>query len=102
MLHKLLILKIIFLVFSHLKQVGTKAKLRITVHNQLSKKLIVPFNICSRSLNSNNFTGKIPGSLGRLDNLTWLDLADNQLHGIIPTSSNGVSGLDQLVKNLHL
>ena len=32
-----------------------------------------------RSLNSNNLRGSIPGSLGNLSELTWLDITDNEL-----------------------
>ena len=55
-----------------------------------------------RALNSNNFTGRIPPSLGKLSNLYWLDLADNQLSGPLPVSSITTPGLDQLHKAKHL
>ncbi|KAJ0078226.1 hypothetical protein Patl1_36636 [Pistacia atlantica] len=49
------------------------------------------------SLNSNNFSGEIPPSIGRLSKLYWLDLANSQLTGPIP-----VSDLDMLVQTKHL
>lgn len=55
-----------------------------------------------RALNSNNFTGKIPTSLGNLTKVYWLDLADNQLTGPIPISSGSSPGLDLLLKAKHL
>ncbi|GAB4848582.1 hypothetical protein Ancab_003287 [Ancistrocladus abbreviatus] len=36
------------------------------------------------SLNSNDFTGNIPPSIGNLKNLYWLDLFDNQLYTCLP------------------
>jgi Leucine-rich repeat (LRR) protein len=55
-----------------------------------------------RALNSNNFTGKIPPSLGKLSKLYWLDFADNQLTGPIPVSTSTTPGLDLLLKAKHL
>ncbi|TQE06484.1 hypothetical protein C1H46_007983 [Malus baccata] len=55
----------------------------------------------SKALNTNNFTGSIPASLGNLSNLYWLDLADNQLTGPLPVSSGTTPGLDQLFKANH-
>ena len=55
-----------------------------------------------RALNSNNFTGRIPPSLGKLTKLYWLDLADNQLLGTIPVSTPTTPGLDLLLKAKHL
>lgn len=57
--------------------------------------------VCS-ALNSNNFTGRIPPSLGTLSKLYWLDLADNQLMGSIPVSTPTSPGLDLLLKAKHL
>ncbi|KAK4476789.1 hypothetical protein RD792_015949 [Penstemon davidsonii] len=56
------------------------------------------------SLNSNNFVGDIPASIGNLSNLYWLDLADNRLSGTIPVSSGSSPGLDMLLhaKHFHL
>ena len=59
-------------------------------------------HLFSRALNSNNFTGKIPASLGNLSKVYWLDLADNQLTGPIPISSGSSPGLDLLLKAKHL
>ena len=50
----------------------------------------------------NKFIGKIPPSIGNLQNLNWLDLADNRLTGAIPTSSAGAPGLDLLFRTKHL
>lgn len=58
--------------------------------------------LCNRALNSNNLTGEIPHSLGNLSKLYWLDLADNQLSGSIPTSTPNTPGLDLLRKAKHL
>lgn len=55
-----------------------------------------------RSLNSNGFTGRIPPSIGNLQNLYWLDLADNRLTGSIPVSSGSTPGLDMLIHTKHL
>ncbi|THU64851.1 hypothetical protein C4D60_Mb01t30810 [Musa balbisiana] len=55
----------------------------------------------SRALNSNKFSGRIPASLGLLSNLYWLDLADNQLTGSLPVSTNSTPGLDLLVGTKH-
>ncbi|CAL9083159.1 unnamed protein product [Musa acuminata var. zebrina] len=55
----------------------------------------------SRALNSNKFSGRIPASLGLLSNLYWLDLADNQLTGSLPISTNSTPGLDLLVATKH-
>uniref|UniRef100_A0A7N2L3E4 Uncharacterized protein n=1 Tax=Quercus lobata TaxID=97700 RepID=A0A7N2L3E4_QUELO len=54
-----------------------------------------------RSLNNNSFSGRIPTSIGRLSNLYWLDLAENQLDGPIPVSDGNTPGLDMLVKAKH-
>ncbi|BBH06406.1 Leucine-rich repeat protein kinase family protein [Prunus dulcis] len=54
-----------------------------------------------RALNSNNFSGAIPPSLGKLSKLYWLDLADNQLTGTIPISTYHSPGLDLLLKAKH-
>ncbi|XVF63454.1 hypothetical protein PTKIN_Ptkin09bG0088200 [Pterospermum kingtungense] len=54
-----------------------------------------------RALNSNNFTGRIPPSLGKLSKLYWLDLAVNQLVGAIPVSTPTSPGLDLLLKAKH-
>ncbi|KAL5539380.1 hypothetical protein UlMin_043041, partial [Ulmus minor] len=53
------------------------------------------------SLNSNQFSGRIPHSIGNLDKLYWLDLADNHLEGPIPVSSGSTPGLDLLVHTKH-
>lgn len=55
-----------------------------------------------RALNVNKFTGRIPPSLGKLSNLTWLDLGENQLSGTLPYSITDGSGLDQLLEAQHL
>ena len=55
-----------------------------------------------RSLNNNSFSGPIPTSIGRLSNLYWLDLAENQLDGPLPVSDGNTPGLDMLVKAKHL
>ncbi|GKV31587.1 hypothetical protein SLEP1_g40264 [Rubroshorea leprosula] len=57
--------------------------------------------IASRSLNSNNFRGQIPPSIGNLSNLYWLDLTDNQIEGPIPVSNETTPGLDMLVNTKH-
>ncbi|KAL8120126.1 hypothetical protein AgCh_017309 [Apium graveolens] len=46
--------------------------------------------------------GVIPRALGKLSNLYWLDLADNQLSGSIPTSIIASKGLNSLKKAKHL
>lgn len=58
--------------------------------------------VLDRALNSNNFTGSIPPSIGKLSNVYWLDVADNQLTGTLPISTSTTSGLDQLLKAKHL
>lgn len=55
-----------------------------------------------RALNSNKFTGKIPPSIGKLSNLSWFDIADNQISGTIPISNKKSPGLDQLRNAKHL
>ena len=55
-----------------------------------------------RALNSNQFSGKIPASLGNLSSLYWFDIADNQLSGPLPISTSGGMGLDKLLKTKHL
>lgn len=56
-----------------------------------------------RGLNNNSFTGPIPPTIGNLTNLTWLDLSDNQLSGLIPITNNATTlGLDRLVNARHL
>lgn len=62
------------------------------VNNQLS----------SRALNSNQLGGKIPASLGNLSKLYWLDVADNQLTGPLPISTENTPGLDKLINTKHL
>ncbi|KAL8148008.1 hypothetical protein AgCh_005369 [Apium graveolens] len=44
----------------------------------------------------------IPPALGKLLNLYWLDLADNQLSGSIPTSTIAPKGLNSLKKAKNL
>lgn len=55
-----------------------------------------------RSLNSNNFSGSIPPSIGNLSNLSWLDLSENNFNGTIPVSSGTTPGLDMLLNAKHL
>jgi len=64
--------------------------------------LPLSLSLSLRALNSNNFTGKIPPSLGKLSKLYWLDLADNQLTGHLPISTSTTPGLDLLLKAKHL
>ncbi|WZZ41007.1 hypothetical protein YC2023_037266 [Brassica napus] len=54
------------------------------------------------SLNLNQFSGTIPASIGRLSKLYWFDIADNQIEGTLPVS-NGTSlpGLDMLLETKH-
>jgi len=47
-------------------------------------------------LDSNHFTGHIPGSLSKLSNLTVLKLSLNQLTGKIPIELSSISGLEYL------
>lgn len=61
-----------------------------------------PHPVLCRSLNSNNFIGEIPATIGYLTELYWLDLADNKLTGNIPVSSGSKPGLDMLVHTKHL
>ncbi|OAY72936.1 putative leucine-rich repeat receptor-like protein kinase [Ananas comosus] len=55
----------------------------------------------NKVLNSNKFIGKTPATLGKLSNLSWLDLADNQLNGTLLMSMM-VSGLDRILNAQHL
>ncbi|KAF7126859.1 hypothetical protein RHSIM_Rhsim11G0113700 [Rhododendron simsii] len=55
-----------------------------------------------RDLNSNNFSGSIPPSIGNLSNLYVLDLTNNSLSGTIPVSSGTAPGLDKLLNTKHL
>ncbi|WVZ19241.1 hypothetical protein V8G54_006563 [Vigna mungo] len=55
---------------------GCHLRLLATVENS-QMALIV--HLIIRALKSNNFTRKIPPSLGKLSKIYWLDLADNQL-----------------------
>lgn len=64
--------------------------------------IIVWVDLILSALNSNNFTGSIPPSLGRLSKLYWLDLAENQLTGTLPVSTNTSPGLDLLHNAKHL
>lgn len=59
-------------------------------------------SVLCRSLNSNNFIGGIPATVGYLTELYWLDLADNKLTGTIPVSNGSSPGLDLLVHTKHL
>jgi Leucine-rich repeat (LRR) protein len=56
---------------------------------------LLPTNIIL-DLSSNNLTGKIPASIGRMSHLRLLNLSRNQLEGRIPTSLSGISTLEQL------
>ncbi|KAB1204456.1 hypothetical protein CJ030_MR8G028148 [Morella rubra] len=53
-------------------------------------------------LNSNKFSGKIPNSIGNLSNLLYLDFTGNQLDGSIPVSVGTLPGLDMLLQAKHL
>ncbi|KAL8232211.1 hypothetical protein R6Q57_001989 [Mikania cordata] len=55
-----------------------------------------------RSLNNNGFTESIPASLGRLENLYWLDLSANKLTGSLPVSDGVEPGLDTLIDARHI
>ncbi|KAL2939664.1 hypothetical protein RDABS01_033822 [Bienertia sinuspersici] len=57
---------------------------------------------CSDSRIVGIFTGEIPGTIGNLRKLYWLDLADNRLTGSIPVSSGDTPGLDLLLDTKHL
>lgn len=48
------------------------------------------------SLGDNDLTGTIPAALGRLANLTHLNLVDNQLSGQIPAELGNLTKLEQL------
>lgn len=61
-----------------------------------------PHFVLCRSLNSNNFIGRIPATIGYLSKLYWLDLADNKLTGTLPVSSGSSPGLDMLLHTKHL
>lgn len=68
----------------------------------MSTVLMTNHIVIFRALNSNKFTGSIPASFGKLKNINWLDIADNQLSGSIPVTIGTVPGLDQLYKAKHL
>uniref|UniRef100_A0A6N2KBW6 non-specific serine/threonine protein kinase n=1 Tax=Salix viminalis TaxID=40686 RepID=A0A6N2KBW6_SALVM len=53
------------------------------------------------SIASNNFNGPIPPSIGKMSNLSLLDLTDNKLSGTIPVSDGTSPGLDLLLNARH-
>ena len=53
-------------------------------------------SVTELSLHSNNLTGSLPGELGRLSGLYWMDLDDNNLTGPIPSELGDLSELQAL------
>ncbi|KAK3027514.1 hypothetical protein RJ639_040229 [Escallonia herrerae] len=87
-------------------QLGDLKNLRIFWYLGSDLLYLIKATCLGRALNTNNFTGGIPPSLGRLSNLYWLDLAENQLTGSLPVSNMNTTiplpGLDLLKKAKHL
>ncbi|XP_057800163.1 receptor-like protein 9DC3 [Salvia miltiorrhiza] len=62
--------------------------------DQLLKRLLQTFTIID--LSSNNFSGRIPDSIGNLNSLRYLNLSHNNLTGHIPASLGNISVLESL------
>ena len=78
---------------------GRVAELRLAANNltgPIPAELGRLINLTVLDLNSNNLSGAIPGALGSLVNLTSLDLDDNALSGPIPGALGSLVNLTSL------
>ncbi|KDP43128.1 hypothetical protein JCGZ_26661 [Jatropha curcas] len=72
-------------------------KLSGEISEFLSSSAVCPsVRLMTLDLNSNQFTGQLPGSIGGLKNLQYLDLAYNSFWGSIPSTIGNLSSLKLL------